>query len=181
MRFAPGEKNQDPLTAARSVATTLGLQVRNPKRSSYGATEVDVFAPSSGDFQTFLSAIEPLAKVEFVHDLNEAPKHATDEEVLRDARELFNSERYWECHEVLEGLWRVKQGPEKNLLQGLILVCAGLVHHQKSKDQVGIGVLRRAAIQLEYPDPLYHGIDLSNLRSEVAEIIRSGRFAVFAV
>ena len=163
------------------MAKSVGVDVRNPKWTSYGALEIDVFSPSRPDLDVFLSVIEPLARPEFVHDLSVAPPHLTDPEVLADARELFNSERYWECHEALEGLWRQKHGEEKRLLQGVILVCAAFVHHQKGQDEVALGVLGRARKLLDHPIPDYGGLDVEALERNVSAILASHGFSNFRV
>ena len=184
MRFlirlrATGLAGEKLLAAARAVAKSLGVTPRNPKWTSYGALELDVFAPAGGDFELFVSAMKPLAGVEFTRDLNLAPAHRTDPELFEEARRLFNGERYWECHEVLEGVWRTKQGAEKTLLQGMILVCAAFVHHQKGEEAVALGVLGRAVKQLDFR--AYGGFDVPALKSDVDAIIRSGEFAVFKI
>ncbi|MDE1852153.1 MAG: DUF309 domain-containing protein [Thaumarchaeota archaeon] len=104
-----------------------------------------------------------------------------DCELFSEARALFNGERYWECHEVLEGLWRTKQGEEKRLLQGIILVCAALVHHQKGEEDVSLGVLRRALAQIEYSEPEYGGFAVTGLRRNVEDILQSKKVSNFRV
>ena len=118
MRFlirmaSPGGRNDELLPSIKTVAKSLGVDVRSPKWTSYGALELDLFAPSSADLETFLAAAEPLGILEFVRDLNVAPPHLTVDQLFFEARGLFNSERYWECHEVLEGAWRLMGGEEK--------------------------------------------------------------------
>lgn len=169
------------LAEVRTVAKTLGASPRNPKWTSYGALELDVFTPSKADFELFVSAVKPIAEVEFTKDLNLAPLHKAEPRLLEEARRLFNDERYWECHEVLEGVWRAKQGVEKSLLQGIILVCAAFVHHQKGEEAVALGVMARAVKQLEYPEPEYGGFDVSDMKREVKEIIQSREFWNFRV
>lgn len=169
------------LDAVRAVARTLGVEARNPKRTSYGALELDIFCPTRSDFGLLVAAVQPIAKFEFTKDLNVAPAHKEDDALFAEAREMFNAERYWECHEILEGIWRTRQGEEKRLLQGIILVCAAFVHQQKGEHAVAVGVLRRAAKQLGYDDSTYGGFDLPKLRLEVDRILRSGRFSNFRV
>jgi hypothetical protein len=172
----PGEKL---LTAIRTVGKPLGVSPRNPKWTSYGALELDIFTPSRADFELFVSAVKPLAEIEFAKDLNLAPLHKSEPRLFEEARRLFNDERYWECHEVLEGLWRTKHGEDKLLLQGIILVCAGFVHHQKGEEAVALGVLGRAVKQLQHSDPDYGGFKIDELRRSVQEIIKSREFFNF--
>jgi hypothetical protein len=169
------------LSSIRAVARSVGVDVRNPKWTSYGALEVDVFAQSKADLDTFLAAAEPLVVLEFVRDLNVAPPYMTDDELFAEARKCFNSERYWECHEILEGAWRHMSGAEKRYVQGVILVCAAFVHHQKDEDKVALGVLRRALRQLDIESPTYHGIDVGALKRQVERIAFSGRFEAFRI
>jgi uncharacterized protein len=174
----PGERL---LTSVRMVAKTLGVSPRNPKWTSYGALELDVFTPSRADFDLFVSAVSPLAEVEFTKDLNLVPLHKSEPRLFDEARRLFNDERYWECHEVLEGVWRTKQGKEKNLLQGIILVCAAFVHHQKGEEAVALGVLGRAIGQLDFDERRYGGFDVKELKRNVDDIIQGREFTYFKV
>ena len=169
------------LESVRAVSKTLGAEARNPKWTSYGALELDVFCPTRVDFDLLVEAVRPIAKFEFVKDLNVSPPHKEDGDLFKEARELFNAERYWECHEVLEGIWRRKQGEEKRLLQGIILVCAALVHQQKGEGEVAIGILGRAVKQLDYPTPEYGGFDIVRLRRKARRLLMNGRLSDFRV
>ena len=177
IRLIPPRGGRAPfLRSVRSLASSVMLEVRNPKWTSYGALEVDVFTRSREDFGLFLATLEPLARLEFSRDLNEAPPHKSRPDQVAEARGCFNSERYWEAHEVLEGIWRNIGGEEKLLVQGLILLCAALVHHQKGEDQVALGVLRRASKQLSYSQATYYGIDIGKTAREAEDMIESKQF-----
>lgn len=168
-------------SVVRSVASGLGVQARNAKWTSYGALEVDFFAQSKGDFELCLAALEPLGRVEFAKDLGEAPPYRSTEEAVREARALFNAERYWESHEVLEGVWRNLKGEDKLYVQGVILVCAALVHHQKGEDEVALGVLERAERQLYVKGSDYLGIDPDVMRRETRRVLRTRNFKLFRI
>ena len=159
----------------------MGLRVRHPRWTSYGALEVDVFAPSAQDLELFVAALEPLSKLEFARDLDEAPAFKPKEEVLKEAIGYFNAERFWECHEALEPVWRAAKGKERPLVQGLILVCAALVHEQRKEPEVALGIYRRALPQIEWEERLYHGIDVPHLRSKVEGSIANGIVAPFKI
>lgn len=169
------------LSSVRSFARSVGAEARNPKWTSYGALEIDIFSPSRPDYDLFLAAVSPLYKVEFSRDLNVAPPHHSDEENIKEAVGYFDAERYWECHETLEGLWRVKAGDEKSFLQGLILLCAAYVHHQKGEDTVALSVLGRAIPKLEYPERSYRGLDAIGIRQKALEVAAKGGFSAFSL
>jgi len=182
VRFLSSDLPKESLLATmKALARSVGVEARNPKWTSYGALELDVFCPTRADFETFLAVARPVTGTEFATDLNKAPGHMSDDEILSKARGLFNAERYWECHEVLEGLWKQKRGEEKRLLQGIILVCAAYVHHQKGNHDVAAGVLGRGAKLLESPRQKYGAFDLSKMRSEVRQMLGARALTGFRI
>ena len=44
---------------------------------------------------------------------------------------LFNQQSFFECHEVLEDLWRPERGPRRLLLQGVIHFAVAFYHVQR--------------------------------------------------
>ena len=180
--FLPTESPRDSFLAyIKAVASSVGADARNSKWTSHGALELDVFCPTGADFEIFLAAAKPIGQTEFVTDLNRTPEYLTDAEIVSKAKALFNAERYWECHEALEGLWRQKQGDERRLLQGIILVCAAYVHHQKGEDGVALSVLGRGAKLLDYSHRWYGGFDVSKLRNDVRNIMEARTLTGFRV
>jgi hypothetical protein len=169
------------VSLVKSLAHSLGIEARNAKRTSYGALEFDIFANSETDFELFTSALRPLFEFEFIHDLNQAPKHMTRKEIIREARSYFNSERFWECHEALESLWRVSKGDERNFLQGVILIATAFVHWQKQEDATAFRVLERASHQLTWVSDNYDGVDLGTLRKSVETILTGREFVLFKI
>ena len=77
------------------------------------------------------------------------------EKAISEGIDYFNNERFWECHETLEGVWKNCDGNEKFLVQGLILVAAGLVHYQKDEDSICINIFNRALEKLENSNGKY--------------------------
>jgi hypothetical protein len=182
LRVLPEEPDrQDLLASVKGLAKTLGARVTHPRWTSYGALEIDVFVPSAQDFELLTSAMEPLAKVEFTRNLDEAPPFKPKEEVIEEAKGYFNAERYWECHETLESVWRPAKGEEKNLVQGIILVCAALVHEQRGERDVALGIYRRALPQIAWPEGRYHDIDVSRLRRHVELSLAKGELPPFKI
>jgi len=175
------DANHKLLATVRTVARSVGVEACNPKWTSYGALELDIFAASKADFETFHVAAQPLGTFEFVTDLNIAPPHLSLEQIFSEARGYFNSERYWEFHEVLERAWRITVGEEKNRIQGIILMCAAFVHHQKGEDEVALSVLRRALKQLDFKTASYYGIKVNSLRRHLSLIVSSAIFETFRI
>jgi uncharacterized protein len=180
VRVAPAESDRTAaLSEVRSIATNLGGRVVNPKWTSRGELEVDIFIASRADLEVVLAALEPLTSLVFVRDLQEPTRFLPKDRVIQESIGLFNAERYWEAHEVLEALWRVSQGDEKRLLQGLILVCATLVHHQKGNDDVALGVARRALPLLEWRSGSYLGLDVAVVVKRMKRMVEDGSITVF--
>jgi len=182
VRLLPGEPDRHAfLLSVKGIAKALGARVTHPRWTSYGALEIDVFDPSVGDLQLFVASLEPLARAEFTKNLDEASAFKAKEEILEEARGYFNSERYWECHEVLESVWRPAKGEEKSLVQAIILVCAALVHEQMGEREVALGIYRRALPQIAWREREYHAIDVPRLRREVERSLDRGELPPFRI
>jgi uncharacterized protein len=182
IRLLPDEGERPAfLASVKAIGGSLGATVKHPRLTSYGALEVDVFTPSVQDFELFVAALEPLARVEFTKNLDEAPPFKPKEDVLAEAVRYFNSERYWECHETIESVWRPAKGEEKRLLQGIILVCAALVHEQRGERDVALGIYRRALPNLSWDEKAYHGIEVTRLRKKVEASLANGEVRPFVI
>jgi len=124
-------------------------------------------------------------KLETIGKLDDA-RHLVEEEIEKEkaiekGRDYFNDERFWECHETLEGVWKKTFEGEKDLVQGIILVAAALVHYQKNEDEICLSILKRAMQKLESSSGKYHNIDVDLLQNKVSEIISSGKIAPFTI
>ena len=98
---------------------------------------------------------------------------------VESAIELLNQQRYWECHEVLEEIWRKEKDPsEKSLQQGVILVASALVHAQKNEDMVCLGMLSRSVKKLDaWEKQDYYGLNVGSLKQYIADTLESGRIS----
>jgi hypothetical protein len=182
VRASPAERDRlAALDSLKGVAKMLGARVSHPRWTSGGSIEFDVFAPSVVDFQLFTAALEPLAVVEHSRNLDEPPRFQPKERVVEEAVRYFNAERYWECHEALESIWRPARGKERLLLQGMILVCAAMVHVQRGEPDVALGIYKRALPQIMWDAESYHGVDVPRLRERVKESLARGEFPPFRI
>src|SRR5579885_594817 len=103
------------------------------------------------------------------------------EDALKKAKQYFNDERYWECHEVLESVWKKTHEGEKDLVQGIILVAAALVHYQKYENDICISILNRSMEKFTRASGLYHGIDVDKFRKSVMNMISSKRIELIKI
>ena len=93
------------------------------------------------------------------------------DQLVKDGISYFNNERFWECHEALEGAWKQSKGEEKELIQGLILVAAALVHYQKAEDDICFSVLGRALEKLNDKSGQYCRINVDDVKRKVIEML----------
>lgn len=87
---------------------------------------------------------------------------------------LFNQEKFFEAHEVLESLWRETKTEERDFYQALIQIAAAFVHLQKNTP-AGAGILYEKAAKLfsKYPEK-FCGISISSVLKAVQRKINSG-------
>ncbi len=124
-------------------------------------------------------------KLETIGTLDDA-RHLVEEEIEKEqaiekGRDYFNDERFWECHETLEGVWKKTYEVEKDLVQGIILVAAAFVHYQKNEDEICLSILKRAMEKIESSSGKYYNIDVDVLLNKVSKIITSGKITPFTI
>jgi hypothetical protein len=172
------------LILLRKSADEFGSVVKNLRVSS-NAIEFDLY---TFDFKKKEDTVVKLEK-EFgrrssERDLEKEEGALPDKiEVLRQSIELFNEQRYWECHETLEQIWRREpKGSEKDVEQGIILTASALVHFQKNEDDVCIGMIPKALSKLaSWPEKNYYMIDVEKLKERLKEIERTRVISPFKI
>jgi len=131
--------------------------------------EFDLFAEQT-DLNGSKSLLETkISKVVTLRSLESRVSIGGKQEALREAIDLFNQERFWEAHEVLEEIWHPATGVERDIIQGLILTAAGLVHYQKNENAVCVSILGRAMEKLGALDN-FKGLDIKRLRAGIEQI-----------
>lgn len=88
-------------------------------------------------------------------------------ECLAEGVALFNAGHWFEAHEVWEEAWKLQSGPRRDLLQGLILVAAGLIKRQAGRTEGARTLFTRALERLEPLPELYEGVHVGMLVPEV--------------
>ena len=105
----------------------------------------------------------------------------TKEEALKRAKLYFNEEKYWECHEVLESVWKKTYEGEKELVQGIILVSAALVHYQKNENEICLSIMKRAMEKLSSTSGMYYDVNMDEFRDTTVKIISSKNIEPFMI
>jgi len=88
------------------------------------------------------------------------------EPARRRGVELFNAREFYECHEVLEDVWRGLPGEERFFLQALIHFAVGFYHHEQGNQVGAEKQLDKALRKLAGYLPVFEGIDTAKLYRE---------------
>ena len=80
--------------------------------------------------------------------------------------QLFNEQKFFEAHEVLELLWREEKGDARDFYHGLIQIAAAFVHIQKGTPDGAQKLFQTAAQYLKKYPSIYLGLDLKKLIDE---------------
>ncbi len=90
---------------------------------------------------------------------------------LLAAQQLYWAGRFFECHEVLEELWRETEGPLRELYRGLIQVVVGIYHLHRGNLVGARNLLARGLARVErYPSPCV-GLDLEQFCRGVCRLL----------
>jgi hypothetical protein len=158
-----------------------GADVGNLRVSST-AIELDLLLESKNSLESATRALrENLGEILTMRELDAPAPQIEVDKAIREGLVFFNEERYWESHEALEHAWRRAAGPEKEVLQGIILVAAALVHLQKNDKTVTLGVLVRANDKLSPYHGEHFGVNIDVIRETVSRMIADKRPDFFRI
>jgi uncharacterized protein len=168
---------KDILRKSRVLASGMNLILRDCRVSKkYIEFDTTISESNLDELIEKLSSIGPLDHAKHVIE-----EIVEKENAISEGIDYFNNERFWECHEILEGVWKNCDGNEKFLVQGLILVAAGLVHYQKDEDHTCISIFNRALQKLENSNGKYHNIDIDKIKKIITEMINSKSVSSFLI
>jgi hypothetical protein len=174
--FTPKDSKVLTMTVYDAVRI-MGADVGN-LRVSPAAVEFDILTPSKEVMERSVTRlVERVGPALTVRELDLPAQVSNPAQAIREGITLFNEERYWESHESLEAAWRPATGDEREILQGIILLAASLVHLQKDEHDIALSVMKRANLKLPQHGTLF-GIDLTELKRRVDTILAQNR-AVF--
>jgi hypothetical protein len=94
---------------------------------------------------------------------------------------LFNMERFWKSHEVLEQVWKESTGLTKSILNGIILVDAAFVHLQKGESEIYFSILHRSIDKFVNAPDFFYGINLEDFVKQIRVILSTKKETYFKI
>ena len=171
--FTPRDRKELSKIAYDEIRT-LNADIGN-LRVSPVAIEFDLLAQSKHVMELCLAKlIERLGPALTVRELDLPPQPSTPAASVKDGIALFNEERYWESHESLEAAWKPATGVERDILQGIILLAASLVHLQKDESEIALSIMQRSNAKLPQQGELYE-VELTKLKRQVEQLLSENR------
>lgn len=165
-RGCRAEDRRDLIEALRAAG-----DVRNVRIAS-DHLEVEVWEQAPGSMAEILEKL--VGRVIEIREIEEGSFDKNHEEAVRAFVRLFNAERFWEAHTVLEGVWRSSGDP---VSRALIIAAAAFVKIQEG-DPVRFEELARKALEIisSFKDVgRYHCIDLSSVARGLEASVVTGK------
>ena len=166
------------LSKARQIVEKYDILIRDV-RVSNRFIEFDISLGNVEDLEKIRSIFSFIGQ--YIDGYKVVERDLKIEESLILAKKFFNEEKYWITHELLEGVWKKAYGDEKDLLNGLILVAAALVHYQKNEKDIALSIMKRALKKLAAANEKYFGIDVVSIKSQVSEMVKSSIIENFRI
>ncbi|MGE0243254.1 MAG: DUF309 domain-containing protein [Nitrososphaeraceae archaeon] len=149
-------------------------------RISPNFIEIDISLPKNQDINQVLNLLKKVSPVKEVVEVTE--RHLSKNEAINNAVNLFNEEKYWWSHESLEMVWKESDGEEKQLLNGLILICAAFVHNQKNEINICISILERSILKFsDVKMSVYYGINIEEIKQKIKKILINKEILQFKI
>ena len=158
------------LIRARNLVAESSVILRDIRVATH-FLEIDMSISDGFQLAPTLSLLGNIAPLVEYQEIEENKLEKKDS--INYAIALFNSEKYWRTHEILEGVWKHSENTEKQILNSIILISAAFVHYQKNEGDICIGILERALQKLGDAEGDYFGMDLSTIKAKVAKIIKT--------
>lgn len=166
------------LKNARKSVGTYDIIVRDCRVSRF-FIELDISISKEEKIENIIDLLKEISSLkEFVEVKERVYKK---KEAIERSIQLFNEEKYWWSHEVLEGIWKIASGSEKELLNGLILVSAAFVHDQKNEKEISLSILQRALIKLFSSSGTYYAINVDIIKEKIKNIIENKQISRFTI
>jgi Rad3-related DNA helicase len=83
---------------------------------------------------------------------------------------LFNESLYFECHELLEGFWRIETSEEKKFLQGIISLATALYHLEQGNRPSAVKLFNEGRRRLIPFGKIHRGLATEALLKQIGKI-----------
>jgi hypothetical protein len=165
-------------TKARMLSSASGITIRDT-RVSRSHIEYDISTPDDSNIVDVASMLRDIGPYAGAYQVIEKKREKI--QAIAEAVRFFNEGKYWIAHEILEYVWKGSTGVERELVGGIILVCAAFVHYQKDEEEICISILRRALKKLTNAKETYYGIDIEEIKNQISNIISKNRVELFKI
>jgi hypothetical protein len=117
-------------------------------------------------------------KIEQISDneCNVIVEHSISEAIF-----LFNMERFWKSHEVLEQVWKESTDLTKSILNGIILVDAAFVHLQKGESEIYFSILKRSMDKFLNAPEFFYNVNIKDLVRKIHLISSTKKDSYFKI
>lgn len=177
-QFLPSDANSI-LKKTRDLTHPIEIIIRDCRISS-NFIELDISIPKKENLDKVLNFLKTISPIKDLIEVQE--RHLTKNEAINNAIVLFNEEKYWWSHEALEMIWKKSKGEEKQLLNGLILVCAAFVHNQKDEYKICLSILERSMTKFStVKESIYFGINIDEIKKRITEILENKKIVQFKI
>lgn len=177
-QFLPSDANLI-LKKTRELTQSIEIIIRDC-RISTKFIELDISIPNTYEIDKVLNLLKTISSIKELIEVKE--RHFTKNEAINNAIVLFNDEKYWWSHEALEMIWKDSHEEEKQLLNGLILVCAAFVHYQKDEYNVCLSILERSMIKFStVKKSIYYGINIDEIKKRIIKILQNKEMVLFKI
>lgn len=167
------------LKKSRELTNSLDIIIRDCRIAS-DFIELDLSIEKKEIIDKILNLLKKISSIKEIIEVKE--RHLSKEEAITRAIVFFNDEKYWWSHEALEMVWKEASGHEKQLLNGLILICAALVHFQKNENNICFSILERSMIKfLNVKDSNYYGINIDKIKILIRQILENKKILKFRI
>ena len=171
------EHSREVINKARDLASDMNASVR-VARIATKFVEFDVGVEKE-DLDILVEKLSTIGPIDNI-------RHVIEEKIdkdqgIKDGIFYFNNERFWECHEAFEGVWKQCFGREKEIINGIILFAVAFAHAQEDELRIGIGMLSRVLEKLGTSPSMYHSIDVDRIRNKAVEMQQANDLTIFEI
>lgn len=181
-KYSPANYNEILFRIRKNLESLPKVEARDVRISNY-FIEIDlsIYAFDEKIKDNVLVKLGDVGNCLLVDEITDSKTFMLKDYAINVAIFLFNTERYWKSHEVLEDIWKKSEGTEKRILNGLILIDAAFVHYQKHEFDIFLSILNRSLEKFHGFRGIFHSIMVDELVDNINKIITLKKFIPFKI